>query len=63
MFLAVLGWYAGFYLVAVCGGYSLVVVPGRWLLLLSVGSRVPELQWLQHMGSVVAAPRSRAQTE
>ena len=37
-------------------GFSL-----RWpLLLWSTGSRVQGLQWLQHMGSIAAAPGSRA---
>ena len=38
------------------GGYSLVAVLGL-LLLQSTGSRALELQLVQHIGSVVVAPR------
>ena len=51
-----------FSLVAGSRGYPLVVVRGLlivvWLLLLgNTASRARRLQELQHMGSVVAAPR------
>ena len=61
LFLAVLGLNCcvGFYLVAVSLGYSagaqvLIVVPS---LVQSTGSRAVWLQWLQHAGLVVMAPR------
>ena len=61
LFLAVLGLNCcvGFYLVAVSLGYSagaqvLIVVPS---LVQSTGSRAVWLQWLQHAGLAVMAPR------
>ena len=52
---------AGFSLVAQSGGNSLVVVLGLLIAVTSPvsekGSRTHRLQELQHMGSVVVAPR------
>ena len=43
---------SGSFFASQCTGFSL-----QWLLLCSLGSRAQGLQWLQHMGSVVAFRR------